>query len=113
MSDSLNEKFRISEKEEYGTMKLKLQVEDKPYVLQLLDANDKVKAEKDIKKSGSYIFKNLPPASYGIRLIEDDNKNRRWDAGNYAKKRLAERVYLYNEKIEIKANWEHEVNWIF
>ncbi|HDQ16070.1 MAG TPA: hypothetical protein ENN45_03330 [Bacteroidetes bacterium] len=113
MPDSLNEKFRISEKEEYGTMKIKLQTEDKPYILQLLDAKDKVKAEKYIKKSGSYIFKNLPPASYGIRLIEDDNQNRRWDAGNYAKKRLAERVYIYSDKIDVKANWEHEVNWIF
>ncbi len=113
MPDSLNEKFRISEKEEYGILKLKLQAEDRPYVLQLLDANDKVKAEKHIKKSGTYIFKNLLPASYGIKLIEDDNQNRRWDAGNYAKKRLAERVYIYSDKIEVKANWEHEVNWIF
>ncbi|WP_373396209.1 hypothetical protein V8V91_16250 [Algoriphagus halophilus] len=53
----------------------------------------------------------MEPISYKIRVIEDLNKNRRWDPSNYLEERYAERVFYYvhpdtnSQDIVIKSGW--------
>ena len=56
-------------------------------------------------------FEKLLPARYEIRLIVDSNKDGKWTAGNYFDNVLPEKVYYYPELINLRANWELEVDW--
>jgi len=44
-------------------------------------------------------------------LIIDANENGKWDTGDYLKNKQPERVIYFDEKIEIRANWDHEFQW--
>ncbi len=112
-TDTIREIFRVTEEKDYASVSINLRAEGKTYILQLIDANQKVKAEEFVEQDGKYTFTNVIPASYTFRLIEDDNANQRWDTGDYIKGRLPERVYIYPENFDLKANWEHEVEWAF
>lgn len=58
-----------------------------------------------------FIQNYVIPGSYGIRIIWDSNNNGQWDAGSYAKKVQPEPVMYYPKPIELRANWELEVDW--
>jgi Bacterial Ig-like domain len=112
-TDTIREKFRVTKEEDYSTLTLDLRAEERPYILQLINANQNVIAEQFIEQDAKYTFINLVPASYTFRLIEDDNENKRWDTGNYIKGILPERVYIYPENFDLKSNFEHEIEWAF
>lgn len=44
-------------------------------------------------------------------MFVDENKNDRWDTGDYASGRQPEAVYYYNEPVERKAKWDDALNW--
>ena len=57
------------------------------------------------------VFSRLDPGAYQLRVIEDQNKNSRWDGGNWNLKQWPEKVSYYPEVITVRANWEVEINW--
>tara|TARA_R110002049_G_scaffold309132_2_gene517456 strand:- start:1767 stop:3383 length:1617 start_codon:yes stop_codon:yes gene_type:complete len=78
-----------------------------PAIVQILnESTDKVIREEFAVKAKSFVFKNLKPAKYQIRVIEDTNGNKKWDTGNYLKKVFPEKVSYSPNAIEIRANWE-------
>lgn len=74
-----------------------------------------VLAGKDIVRmktlSNSMEFLEMPPGNYELRLIEDLNGNGKWDTGDYGKGRQPEKVIYHNQKVDIKSNWDMEINW--
>jgi len=56
-------------------------------------------------------IKNIPPETYYIKIIYDENKNGKWDTGNYLKHKQPERVY-YSKPLGIKSDWLTEEKWI-
>lgn len=80
-----------------------------PFIIQLLDQNFKVVAEK--QNVAQSRFDNLVPGTYQLRLLVDVNGNGYWDAGNFFTHTQPEPILFYhNDKddplISIKANWE-------
>ena len=57
------------------------------------------------KSSFATTVETLQPDQYTLKIIEDVNKNRRWDTGDYDKKTQPERIFL---KVldGLRANWE-------
>ncbi len=51
-------------------------------------------------------FTNLEPGKYRLRLIVDQNKNKKWDKGSFEKAILPERVILIPQETELRANWD-------
>jgi hypothetical protein len=51
------------------------------------------------------VFDYITPGEYYVRLIYDENENKRWDSGNYLKKKQPENIIYYPTKLEIRANW--------
>lgn len=86
------------------------QLEDAPYVGQLLDGQDKV-VKQTISSDGNLTFNYVKPGDYYLRVFADNNNNGRWDTGNYEDDRQAEKMYYYPEKIECKAHWPLEKSW--
>jgi len=58
------------------------------------------------KKIKEYVFKNLIPEKYLIRIIYDDNKNRKWDTGNFLLRMQPEEVIYFDFDDPIRANWD-------
>jgi hypothetical protein len=48
------------------------------------------------------------PGDYELRILYDDNKNGKWDVGNYSLKLQPEKVITLNKKLSIRANWDNE-----
>lgn len=75
----------------------------------------------DQKKVESYYISelsgmlNLPgfkPGKYKFKFIADKDKNGKWSSGNYYKGKQPEKVYWYKDEVQIRANWEMEVDWV-
>ncbi|MDD4150649.1 MAG: Ig-like domain-containing domain [Bacteroidales bacterium] len=102
-------KFSTSTSNEYGNLMVSFDNTEKNYIIQILKG-DKIITEKH-SLDGVVEFSYLKPASYIFRAIEDNNRNLRWDTGEFDKGIQPEPVYYYPSEYEIRANWNHELDW--
>jgi hypothetical protein len=56
----------------------------------------------------TYTNKLFVPGEYEVRILYDDNKNGKWDTGDYTKKLQPEKVIALPQKLSIRANWDNE-----
>lgn len=91
-----------------------IQSENEQVIVQLLDP----RSLNILRTSTSKIFKfeYLTPGRYMVRVIKDLNQNGKWDIGNLLNWQSPEPAKLYYDSfnkttiIEVKKNWEQEVN---
>lgn len=113
--DSAVTKYTYTNKNEFGKLTLKLLLNIKQnYLVQLLNEKDMLVVEQPIalalssSNAVSIDFINLQPATYKVKVIYDDNKNKKWDTGNVMKKQQAEKVVISTKEIKVTADWEIE-----
>ncbi len=112
-NDTLGKSFHTLKFEDYGSLKIALNLGEvaSPLILQLLDENGKV-LEQHRLKNHDVLKNNLTvPGSYSLRLIIDENDNGRWDPGDITKNRQPELVFYYEENILVRPNWDTEITW--
>ena len=68
---------------------------------------------EEIKESSPVTAKEwtkllFTPGEYEIRILFDNNKNGKWDPGNYEKKIQPEKVISLAQKLSIRADWDNE-----
>ena len=107
-NDSTNISFYTKGESALAGLKINTTLQDKVYFIELL--KDGVVTET-IHPGKPLYFEKLLPARYEIRLIVDSNKDGKWTAGNYFKNILPEKVYYYSDVINLRANWELEIDW--
>lgn len=91
---------------DYGTLNLTLNNVDRfPIIVQLVDSKYSVVAEEYLTEPKKVFFETILPNKYFIRIIYDDNKNKRWDTGNFLERRAPEKIIYYPSQIEVRANW--------
>jgi hypothetical protein len=102
--------FQVDKASNYGELTLKVTIPDtsKGYVVELLDDQKNVVKRDAITKSMQVTYKNYPIGKYRVRVIYDDNKNGKWDTGNYKKRIQPENIWLYSKDITLRSNWEAE-----
>lgn len=81
-----------------------------PLIVQLIDSKSEIIKEQYLENSFNYSFQLIEPGNYKIRVIEDSNKNGRWDPSNFTKKINAERVFYFRneetkDEITVRAGW--------
>ena len=109
-NDTLKYSFSTKQIDDYGRITLQVNnANSKNLIIELLSgrAQDLVVERQFIATSKTIVFDLLQPRKYTIRIIIDENKNNRWDTGNYLKKQLAETI-LYHKEIknaELRANY--------
>lgn len=54
---------------------------------------------------------NMMPGVYETSLIVDENGDGKWTTGNYLEGRQPEVILTYKETVEIRANWDLELEW--
>lgn len=110
-NDSIKLNFKTKPKTYYGNVLISLSAQPADYVLQLTDESNNIVYEKQVRGSDEFSLRGLDPKSYGMRLIVDENSNGKWDTGNYLQKKQPEKIILYPQKINVRSNWDVEIEW--
>lgn len=114
-SDSLSIAFSLQNTEFYGSLTAQVVLNDTmpyPVILRLLDDKNTELARRTFRFAISAEFKQLKPGKYHLAVIYDRNGNGTWDTGSYRAKRQPEKLSFYPEPIEIRSNWDFEIEWI-
>ncbi len=108
-NDTLSYSIGTKNLSDYGNMRVILEnVKRFPLIVQLTDKEGKVKYTEYPEKNTTLNFDTIEPATYTLRVIYDDNKNKTWDTGSYLEKRQSEEVIYFPKEINIRSNWDWE-----
>ena len=110
-SDTLQESFSAKKAEDFGSLKLTFRDNvSLPFIIELTDKDaKKVLYEQYVEQaSPTYNFPFIKAGNYRLRVIEDRNRNRKWDTGNFLGRLLPEPIHYFAKEIELRANWEVE-----
>lgn len=108
-NDTLTYKLSTKNTSDYGNIRVTLEnVNRFPVIVELITAKEDVAATLYSEVETVLDFNALDPAIYSLRLIYDDNRNRKWDSGNFLKKIQAEEVIYFPKTIDVRANWDYE-----
>lgn len=110
-NDTLVIHFTIQKLEFYGSIIVTINEGKFPIILQLLNEKELIIREKYLFNPQKITFRYLTPAKYTIKAIYDLNGNGKWDTGNYLKHTQPEPVFFYNMPVELRSNWDYDVNW--
>ena len=101
-------KFNTKNTADYGTVTLRfanLDISLNPVIL--FSDGETVKYSFPIS-AGEWTNKLFPPGEYAISILYDNNKNGKWDPGNFTTGTQPEKVTNLNLKIAVKADWDNE-----
>jgi uncharacterized protein YcgL (UPF0745 family) len=107
VNDSLTFNMNTKKPADYGNLFLTLQnIKRYPVIVQLIKEKGELVEEVYADKEQNYNFLNLVPSKYLVRVIYDDNKNKKWDTGNFLLKMQPEEVIYLETILDVRANWE-------
>ncbi len=94
---------------QFGSIRGDVNLPYDSYILQLIDQNNAV--VDTLVNTKSYLFQQLNPGTYRIRVLIDENNNGKWDPGNIFLNQPPEPVIFYQnennqQEIKLRANWE-------
>jgi hypothetical protein len=105
-------KFRTSGKDAYGNMRITLKTDhpEKYYIVRLLNADNEVMKEFLFTGNGErkVSVENILAGSYKFLVIEDDNRNGKWDTGDFKNKVQPEKMFVYKDSYQLKGGWDLE-----
>ena len=109
-ADTIDIQIAIDKAENYSSLKCEIDSlkKDMQYIITLKKGGKPVK--KIIvtgKEKVKLTFPHLVPGNYELEVIEDSNKNGKYDSGSYFKKQKPEKIYTFVLK-ELKRNWQHK-----
>ncbi len=109
-NEAIDITFKTTPRDQYGNLLVKLVEIDssQQYLLKIIDARKNV-TFFDVMEGSQKELTYLETGTYTIFVIKDENKNGEWDTGNYDEKLQAERVFNARNTIQVKANWDSEV----
>lgn len=106
-NDTLTKLFTTESYSKYGNLTLTLgNTKEFPLIVELLDDKENIISFTSINENIPVEFLALKPNKYFVRIIVDENKNGKFDTGNFLNKTQPEKVYLFDKPIDVRANWE-------
>lgn len=113
--DTLITQFSTTEKDNYGEFKVNLKFPPArgQYILYLMTEQGAVLKQRRVKHDETVIFAREKPAKYKLKILDDLNKNGKWDPGNYLENLQPEPFLQHPEVQEMRSNWDLEVEWVF
>lgn len=98
--------------ETYGQVALSVRnLEPGNYELQMVDNSKNVILSLPVPENGDVVFDYVQPAYVSFVLVEDVNRNRRWDSGDYKQGVQPERRWFFPKTVRVEADWRVEEVW--
>jgi hypothetical protein len=95
---------------EYGSLEITFNNIPKGTVLLELKKGEAV-VNREYISGNRFFIKTFEPGEYSAQLIIDNNKNKKWDTGNYFKgKKQPEKVIPIKETLGVRANFDKSYN---
>ena len=111
VSNALKKGFKVRSTDSYSTLLVNvIGAKNRHIVAQLISGKDKVTKET-VTDNGVIEFFYVMPGTYYIRMFYDDNKNGKWDTGNFDENLQPEMVFFYPDKVECKEKWDITLSW--
>ena len=111
LKDTIKLDFTIKEEKEYGAINLDASKYTQPIVVEVLNGETVVQTIH-FSSGGKKLIERLEPADYKFRVIIDQNKNGKWDTGDFNSKTQPEEIHLFLEVTKVRANWEIDLKLI-
>ena len=113
-SDTIKIDFHTRQVKDYGSLKINLKIfgSKSPLILQLMDEKENVFRQSVVSDDTTINYEYLLPALYRLKIIVDENRNGKWDTGNYLQQVQPEKVFYNPAKINVRANWDVETDWV-
>jgi len=111
LNDTIINTFSSQALAYYGKILLSVENVNQSVIVQLISASDVVLQEFFINENKTITIEYLPAKTYKLKLIYDDNNNKKWDTGKYLEAKQPEKVQFYKENITVRANWDIELVW--
>jgi hypothetical protein len=109
-NDSVQLSFTSHGETDYGSMKINfLDTDNRTYLIQLTNEAGVIFKQTQAANDTTFVYSNLDPGTYKIKIVSDRNKNSKWDTGNYLKHIQPEDIRFYPEPITVRANWDVDV----
>lgn len=103
-------KFRTTGKDGYGNLRITLKTDhpENYYIVRLLNSNDEIMKEFLFTGNGErkVSVENILSGSYKFLVIDDANKNGKWDTGNFKNKVQPEKMFIYKDTYQLKGGWD-------
>ena len=118
ISESTNDtsiiEFKIRKLDYYGNILANITGIDSSFqvITQILISgkdSEKLVRERILKKDQLVEFEYIHPKEYIFKVVLDKNFNGKWDEGNYLEHIFPEEVLYYEKEINVKANWDLEI----
>jgi uncharacterized protein (DUF2141 family) len=113
--DTIKLNFKGLSQDEGGSLVIEVSDLDstKEYAISIVQ-DDKPRMTRIIHQVATAIvsYLHLIPGGYAIQIIEDINKNKKWDPGVYSTKTQPEKI-LVQKNYNVRANWElrEQLKW--
>ncbi len=102
--------FTTKKLSEYGSLEIIIANMPKGNILLELKKGETI-VKREYMNGNKFFIKIFEPGEYNAQLIIDNNKNKKWDTGDYFKgKKQPEKVILIKESIGVKANFDKSYN---
>jgi uncharacterized protein (DUF2141 family) len=100
--------FSIDKPENYSQLNLTVTIPDsgKSYIVRLLNEHEYLVRSDIIHKNTTLVYKNYLAGKYRLSVVYDDNGNGKWDSGNVKHKLQPENIWVDQEIITVRPNWE-------
>lgn len=98
---------------EYGSVNIVYQdsLLKYPKIWQLLKEDRVIRETFTIANLNNVKFGRLEPGTYKLRLIIDNNENKKWDTGQFMTGTQPEKVLYMSDPVELKPGWDAEIIW--
>ena len=111
-NDTIKLAFQVDEEASFGNIYLTVEVPANvpQVIIELTDEKGKVFDKQIITKSEDLEFEFLDPGKYKLKAILDLDANGEWSPGNFAKRLQPEKIVFYNGTLEVRANWDIDLD---
>lgn len=112
LEDSLDLKFAVLKGEALGSLSFKVKADSgKAMILQILESDGQPLLERSFRDSTLVNFKNVIARKLQAFLIIDRDGNGEYTTGDFELNRQPEERLKYLEEIEVRENWELDLEW--
>lgn len=103
-------KFSAKKATDYGSLSIRMSnLDTSKHPVLLFYAADQLKRTQPLN-AGRINIPMILPGDYELRILFDRNGNGTWDPGEYRKKLQPEIVIPRKQRLNIRANWDNEVD---